>query len=714
MTGHQKFNNLTKEFSSERKAKIATQTAKLQEEMALAELRKILPMQIDLSGQISNTHLPDSKALLPLFEAVVNSIHAIEDAGISNGSIEILIQREHGQLELIGEDGIAPIETFTVTDNGIGFDEKNYNSFLTAHSPWKIARGAKGIGRFSWLKAFNDVIITSIYEEFGNYYKRGFGFNIENGVYERFIENIGISNTERKTSVELAGFQNPYKIKCPQDAITIAKKILDHCISYFLLNTAPLIKVIDGKRSININDYFAVNLQPNSDQRQFELSGQIFYLRSLKFYSSETSDHKLCYCANHREVASENLDKYVVDLHKNRKIRDEDNKPFTYLAYLSGPYLDNRVNAERINFNIPEEPDDFAIVELRNISLEEIRNAALSLIEQELFPFLESIRNQKEQEIRSYISEEGLEYRPLLKYAPEKLRSIKPGLSSEKLEMELHKIMSSYELELKEAGKEILATPLEHFEKFPEYQKEYHRFLEQYNSLGVSKLAEYVVHRKIIISLFEKNLSIGADGRFSLEKDIHEIVFPMKTSSDETNVFERQNLWIIDERLSYHAYLSSDQSFNKLENLDSESKDRPDLLIFNNPIAFVADDEQPYSSVVVIEFKRPMRERYSAEENPIMQVGSYIEEIKSGRHRNKEGRLISLRDDTPFYAYIVCDLTEEIQRFSRLAGLIESPDRQGYFGFLQGIKTYMEVLSFSKLIKDAKQRNNILFKKLGV
>ncbi|MDB9322355.1 hypothetical protein PN483_10485 [Nodularia spumigena CS-591/04] len=42
MTGHQKFSNLTKNLSSKRQAKIATQTAKLKEEMALAELRQTL------------------------------------------------------------------------------------------------------------------------------------------------------------------------------------------------------------------------------------------------------------------------------------------------------------------------------------------------------------------------------------------------------------------------------------------------------------------------------------------------------------------------------------------------------------------------------------------------------------------------------------------------------------------------------------------------
>jgi hypothetical protein len=41
MTGHKKFSNLTKDFSAERKAKIATQTTKLKEEMALRNYTKL-------------------------------------------------------------------------------------------------------------------------------------------------------------------------------------------------------------------------------------------------------------------------------------------------------------------------------------------------------------------------------------------------------------------------------------------------------------------------------------------------------------------------------------------------------------------------------------------------------------------------------------------------------------------------------------------------
>jgi hypothetical protein len=52
-------------------------------------------MKVDLVGKIKNTQLPRSKALLPMFEAVVNSFQAIEDGGetVSKPSIEIVVER---------------------------------------------------------------------------------------------------------------------------------------------------------------------------------------------------------------------------------------------------------------------------------------------------------------------------------------------------------------------------------------------------------------------------------------------------------------------------------------------------------------------------------------------------------------------------------------------------------------------------------------------
>lgn len=53
MTGHKPFSELTKDFSPERKAKIASLTNQLREEMTLQELREALNLhQTDLSERL--------------------------------------------------------------------------------------------------------------------------------------------------------------------------------------------------------------------------------------------------------------------------------------------------------------------------------------------------------------------------------------------------------------------------------------------------------------------------------------------------------------------------------------------------------------------------------------------------------------------------------------------------------------------------------------
>ena len=671
---------------------------------------------MNLQGRVNNITLPGYKSLLPLLEAVVNSIHSIEDSEVSNGYIDISILREGSQTGLIDNGNLAQVNGFSILDNGVGFNFHNLDSFSTSDSLYKRSRGSKGVGRFLWLKAFATVFIESVFKENNSVYKRNLEFSFfANGVKEVSTEllNHSGSSQELYTKVELNNFLNPYRSHCPQKCETIGRQILEHCISYFVLGQAPKIRVIDGREEFDVNAYFSRNLEAFSDNSLINLKEHTFSIRGIKYYNSTDSSHKLFYCANNRTVTSEQLHKYIPNLVDKRKLRDSRDKLFTYLAFVSSDFLNQNVNQERTGFNLIEHHDGFT-EELGFLSWEEVQKELTSLISSNLSPFLESVKEQKQREIQRYIVNEALEYRPLLKYAADELDSIKPGLSPEKLDLELHKIMSDFECSLKERGHELLKTPLDHFDRFPKYREEYHKFLEQYNELGISKLADYVVHRKIIVSLFEKNLKVDSDGRYSLEKDIHEIVFPMRTSSDEINVFEKQNLWLIDERLSYHEYLSSDQPLKKLENLDLESTDRPDLIVFNNPIAFVPDEDQPYSSVVVVEFKRPMRDGYSQSDDPIAQVYSYIRQIRSGKYTNKDGRLISLREDTPFYAYIICDLTPDIQNFAVNSSLISTPDLQGYFGFNPGLKTYIEVLSFNKLIRDAKQRNRILFKKLGI
>jgi hypothetical protein len=107
-------------------------------------------------------------------------------------------------------------------------------------------------------------------------------------------------------------------------------------------------------------------------------------------------------------------------------------------------------------------------------------------------------------------------------------------------------------------------------------------------------------------------------GRYPLEKVLHQIIFPMRSGSDEI-LYSQQNLWLLDERLNYHSVIHSDRTLKSIDGLESASAMRPDLLAFDQE-HLLADGPQPLNALTVVEFKRPMRDDYSDEENPLNQV----------------------------------------------------------------------------------------------
>lgn len=667
-----------------------------------------LNMKIDLKGKVKNTHLPRTKALLPLFEAIVNSIHSVEElSSLEDPCISIFVERDEDQGTFIDSDAsFFPINSFKIVDNGIGFTETNFNSFETSDTTLKAAKGSKGVGRFMWLKAFDVVSISSIYEKNNVFYHRKFNFELsDKGIID--LSNQSTNLFKRETTVRLIGFKKLYQKDCPQKTLTIAKKIIEHCLIYFLAEHPPLIKLIDRDEIINLNEFFHNNIKSHSKVEKFTIKSKDFKIINLRLYHSDETEHRLHYCAQNREVSNEKLSKDIPDLGK--KIKDEQGNVFTYMAYMSGKYFDEHVNSERTNFNIL---DKISLDFDDEITLEEIKQEALTRVRTHLDPFLTSVRKEKVQEIEQYVTSKAPQYRPLLKHSVDKLHEIPPGLSEEKLDLELYKLYSKTSIIIKEQSNEMLNIDVKDFNKYPEYTYTYNQFIEQFNDFGKSTLAQYIVHRKTILELFSNNLKKNEDGKFKLERDIHEIIFPLKSTSDDID-FESQNLGIIDEKLSYHKYLASDKSFAQMQ-LTGESvngDNRPDLIVFNHPFAF-ADGDLPYSSIVIIEFKRPMRENYADIDDPIRQVYKYIREIQSGEITDKDGRLISISASTPFYGYIICDITPKIKDFAKDAGLIDSPDHGGYFGYNKNYNAYLEVISFDKLILDAKKRNNVLFEKL--
>ena len=299
---------------------------------------------INIQGQLRNIPLSKNKALWPLFETIVNSIQSIEDLEDSScGKINIVIERSKEQLTIEGEDKYAPFKSFTVIDNGEGFTNSNYDSFLEAYSAKKISKGCKGIGRFLWLKAFDSVEIKSSFFEEGKCMVREFKFTAENGIEPK--NNIKSSSSEgAETFIQLVDFQRPFKEQALISLTQLAEKIIEHCLPYFLTDNSPeLFLHEEGEDSIDLKTYFNNEMRESFSSDSFQIGNEKFVLHHFKLKNSHK--HELHLCANNREVKSKSINNLIPSL--RHKISPESGEPYFYNGYLTGDILDLSINLTR-------------------------------------------------------------------------------------------------------------------------------------------------------------------------------------------------------------------------------------------------------------------------------------------------------------------------------------------------------------------------------
>ncbi|MDY3280169.1 MAG: hypothetical protein SOX25_08705, partial [Eubacteriales bacterium] len=90
----------------------------------------------------------------------------------------------------------------------------------------------------------------------------------------------------------------------------------------------------------------------------------------------------------------------------------------------------------------------------------------------------------------------------------------------------------------------------------------------------------------------------------------------------------------------------------------------------------------------------------------------YVRNIKDGKIKKKNGRDFGDVSRVAFYCYVIGDLTPSLKESAESRGLTQTQDKEGYFGYNPTYGAYVEVISYDKLLKDAKQRNKALFDKL--
>jgi len=680
-----------------------------------------MSIETNLIGRLRNTSLPYSNGLLPLFEAIVNSIHAIEEAKVpaDQGQIQVTIDRAPVNLDLQldgkkkpGREALGQIVGFKVTDNGIGFNDFIMKAFNTLDTDYKVNMGGRGIGRLLWLKAFDKAYIHSQFRDHvGVYKRRTFTFDAS-GVRDELTEELKEGDTA-KTTVSLIGFGERYRIAAYKSAETIANAILEHCLWYFLRpGGMPRIMVVDGSEEVNLHLLYENHMYSDAVEEKVEIRNKTFELLHVKLRAASTFDHAIMYCADSRLVDEEKLSGNIPGLFGRLS---DDAGEFTYRCYVSSEFLNERVRPERTGFNLVKDLGDlFAETEISQSELQlEVRKRAAAHLD----AHLESKRQQGRERAVAFAASKAPRYRPILARIPDDALYIDPAITDKDLDLLLHKHLADFERQLLSDGHDLM-KPNQNEEK-DEYRARLEKYLAEANEMKQSDLADYVSHRKVILDLFEVALERKPDGKYHREDVLHSFIMPMRKDSSEVS-FDDCNLWLVDERLAFHDYLASDKPLSTMPITGSTSTKEPDIValnVFDNPMLVSENSTSLAASLVVVEIKRPMRDNAGSGEadDPVEQALRYLDRIRIGKVLTAKGRPIPNSEQIPGYCYVICDLTATIRdRCYKIHGMTPTCDGLGYFRYNEPMKAYIQVISFDGLVQAAKERNRAFFDRLGL
>ena len=655
-----------------------------------------------------------STSLTPVIEAVCNSIEAIGNER-TDGLIRIVLKRDGSQdIEFEDNSVKGDVIAIDIIDNGEGFTEANKESFDTFRSDHKMDIGGKGFGRFMFLKYFNYVTVESIYFQDDCYYKRCFTFGHANEIIENETNEClaGIDH-QTGTTIHLSSIKNKDFDKGLE---VIARKLVERLLVYFATGGANTPTIVieeeDGSDKKILNNYVGPtsDIQQIGNDKHIEVQGRdhiyAFTVKIYKVYYSAITN-KICLTANKREVTEASLHTYVPEFKETMSEMGDNSiqKNFMVKAYVLGDYLDNNVTTERDRFNFDKEnPNTFF-----ELSEKMIYREASSVVKELFANDIQERFSRKKKTVEHYVVSKAPWNKTLLNDID--MDSIPVDISEFDLEMLFQKIKFDKEKKAWVALQDIQSRQEEKLEEGNDgYEDDVNEILRSISDTAKNDLAHYVCQRKKVLDLFNNLRQRIENGKGHKEKEMHSLIFPMIKNDREVE-YDNHNLWLLDERFNFTQFVSSDEVISKVEH------EEPDLAIFYESGLFYRNGTNDVSSpIAIVEFKRPKRDNYPANENPIAQALEYADKILDGKYEMPDGieEVVVNRAVTPVYIYIVCDITKKIEQYASMSNLAKTPDNQGYIGYMKDYNAYIEIKSYKKVFDDAQMRNQIFFKKLGI
>jgi hypothetical protein len=643
-----------------------------------------------------------AEALQPVFEAVSNSLHAVEDAFgeeyQKQGRITVTITspRTPSDIEII------------VSDNGVGLGPERFEAFCTTDTDHKISRGGKGVGRLLWLDAFTRIKVVSIFHDQAKSFRRSFTFRLDtqDQITDEALEELADATSPTGTAVTLKGLRdNAYQTKFPSQPATIIKHFGSHFFADFILGRSPSVVVdIDGNSTAFPEEIQNLKIEDRGTATIETTEFGPLSLASFVCHKAASANfdglHQMHLVANGRTVTTRKIDGLVGI---GRFGPEEDR---VYHGCITGEFLDERVNQERTQFNF----DESIVEQLVRECSEHVRTNA---IHEEIGEFdtqrLGTMRDFV-QEYPSFAFEEAQE---LLNRTP------KNAVKAEQFAQALIPIRIRRDKERNATIQQIVAQ-INGSEELPaDFAAAIRKAASEIKAEEQRQLTEYVMRRKTVLDVLTvliRRIRERANGTqdFHLESTLHQFICPMKLRGDDPSKVERSDhdLWIIDERLTFTKYFASDVPFTQiLEGEDSTR--RPDLLVYDRLHGLGAEGEDPLKRVLLVEFKQPGRRDYEERYSPMNQISEYITRLKNGEIEDFRNSRVRIADDCIFYCYVVADIVGKLEIHTN--GWRTTSSGRGRIQELGGkFRGIVEIIEWADLIGDARLRNHAFINAAGL
>lgn len=588
----------------------------------MTSLRPNLVKRIERLPKPSNL----AGALQPLFEAISNAIHSTQarfgNEVSTRGRVTVTVSTNREK------KGVWA----TIEDNGFGLDERNWEAFTTTDTDNKIKIGGKGVGRLLWLDCFNNISIVSIYTDGPKIKRREFKFvlSLENQIQNEIVTILD-SDADSSFYVKFEGLRaNGYHDWFPGRDSYIFQHLTSHFLPVFIGGRAPIISVHVGDETRHYPD--AIKDIVHRRDPEIEIPTQEYGILKLtlmecdKVASSDLKgSHFVHFIAHDRTVHSQGIDGKL-----GLKYFGE-NADRVFHAILTGEFLDKNVNQERTAFTF----EDSVLEKI-------INEACIPHIESFLAEPLAKLSGEQRKIIETITST----YPSVAFGNAEELQGKVPSGELKSDAIYAHLARERFRRDEKQAEKiRIVLSRLKDSttdaNTFAAAIADASKALEDAEQRS---LAEYVVRRKVVLDfieiLLEKVRDDSNDSSYQREDILHSFLCPLKINNVTNGKFRRiepaasHDLWIVDERLTFAEYFSSDVEFNALAEA-FDSTERADVLIFDYVHGLRQTDEP--SKVLLVEFKRPGRTSYTESENPQFQVERYVQRLQSGKLTDVRG-----------------------------------------------------------------------------